>query len=144
MQRTNDMAQPMNELVDDIMTTPALSVTLSHTVTQVLKMTKKYNVSGFPVVDSSNTPIGIVSSLDLMTEIAIGKMHLKLGELPLSIKVDKEIITLQAGTPIKEALLTIIRNRIGRVIILDENKKLCGIVSRKDLIHHFIDINHIE
>jgi len=137
------MTQPMNELVDDIMTTPALSVTLNHTVTQVLKMTKKYNVSGFPVVDGGNVPIGIVSSLDLMTEIAIGKLHLKLGELPLSIKVDKEIIALKTGTPIKEALLTIIRKRIGRVIITDEKNKLCGVVSRKDLIHHFINVNHI-
>lgn len=140
------MPQPSNEhtLVDDIMTAPALSVTLSHTVTQVLKMTKKYNVSGFPVVDSNNVPIGVVSSLDLMTEIAIGKLHLKLGELPLSIKVDKEIIALKTGTPVKEALLAVIHNRIGRVIITGENNKLCGVVSRKDLIHHFIKVNHIE
>jgi transcriptional regulator len=140
------MTQSENELplVEDIMTTPAQSVTLNHTVTQVLKMTKKYNVSGFPVVDSSNVPIGIVSSLDLMTEIAIGKLHLKLGELPLSIRVDKEIITLKIGAPIKEALLAIIRNRIGRVIITDENNQLCGVVSRKDLVHHYINVNQIE
>ena len=131
-------------LIKDIMTSPVISVTLSQTVKQVLLLSKKKNVTGFPVVDTNKKVIGVVSSLDLLTEMAIGKLHLKLGELPLIIKVEKDVIQLRPDTPIKAALMELIKNRVGRIIITDNENKLCGIVSRKDLLNYFIDINNLE
>ena len=140
------MTQSVDEfsLIKDIMTSPVLSVTLSHTVSYVLKLAKDKNVTGFPVVDIENKVIGVVSTLDLITEIAIGKLHLRLGELPLAIKTEKHVINLSPDTPIKDAVLSLIKNRVGRIIITDDDDKLCGIVSRKDLINFFIDINKLD
>ena len=128
-------------LIKDIMTFPVLSVTLNQTVLSVLQLAKESNVTGFPVIDIDNRVIGVVSTLDLITEVAVGKLHLKLGELPLVIKVEKEVIKLRPDTPVKEALLALIKNHIGRIIIVDEDNRLCGIVSRKDIINYFIEIN---
>lgn len=130
-------------LIKDIMTSPVLSVTLSTTVNHVLKLAKEKNVTGFPVVDIDHKVIGVVSTLDIITEVAVGKLHLKLGELPLVIKVEKDVIKLSPETPVKKALFTIIKKRVGRIIIVDSDNKLCGIVSRKDLINFFIDINKL-
>lgn len=128
-------------LVKDIMTTPVISLTLFHTVRQVLQMTRIHNVTGFPVVDDDNKVIGIVTTFDLIKDVAVGKQHLKLGELPLVIKVEKAIIKLGQDAPVKKALLSMIKNRVGRIIITDNDNCLCGIVSRKDLINYFIDLN---
>jgi len=40
--------------------------------------------------------------------------------------------------------MELIKNRVGRIIITDNENKLCGIVSRKDLLNYFIDINNLE
>ena len=130
-------------LIKDIMTSSVLSVTLSTTVNHVLKLAKEKNVTGFPVVDIDHKVIGVVSTLDIITEVAVGKLHLKLGELPLVIKIEKDVIKLRPETPVKQALLAIIKKRVGRIIIIDSDNKLCGIVSRKDLINFFIDINKL-
>lgn len=126
-------------LIEDIMTSPVISVTLNDTVNQVLLLAKKHNVTGFPVVDVDKKVIGVVSTLDLITDIAVGKLYLKLGELPLVIKVEKQVIKLKANAPVKEALLALIKNRVGRIVITDDDGKLQGIVSRKDLVNFFID-----
>ena len=138
---TESVDQPA--LIKDIMTSPVLSVTLNQTVSDVLKLAKEKNVTGFPVIDIERKVIGVVSTLDLITEVAAGKLHLKLGELPLVIKVEKDVINLSPDTPVKEALLSLIKKRVGRIIITDDDNKLCGIVSRKDLINFFIDINKL-
>ncbi|OUR64264.1 hypothetical protein A9Q79_07435 [Methylophaga sp. 42_25_T18] len=130
--------------VQDIMTSPVLSVKLSETVSQVLKLAKKKNVTGFPIVDDKNKVIGIVSTLDLITLMAVGKQHLKLGELPLAIKVDKEVLTLSPSSTTKEAIKVLIKNRVGRIIVIDKENKPCGIVTRKDLVNYFIDIYKLE
>lgn len=139
------MTEPVDQStqIKDIMTSPVLCVTLNTTVNHVLKLAKKKNVTGFPVVDIDHKVIGVVSTLDIITEVAAGKLHLKLGELPLVIKVEKDVIRLSPETPVKKALLTIIKKRVGRIIIIDGNNMLCGIVSRKDLINYFIDINKL-
>ena len=139
------MTEPVDQStqIKDIMTSPVLCVTLNTTVNHVLKLAKKKNVTGFPVVDIDHNVIGVISTLDIITEVAAGKLHLKLGELPLVIKVEKDVIRLSPETPVKKALLTIIKKRVGRIIIIDGNNILCGIVSRKDLINYFIDINKL-
>ncbi len=129
--------------IEDIMTTPVVSVTLNDPISRVLQLTKKHNVTGFPVIDIERRVIGVVSTLDLITGVAVGKLNLRLGELPLAIKVDKSVIKLRPDTPIKEALVALIKNRVGRIIITDDNNRLCGIISRKDIINFFIDINKL-
>ena len=88
--------------------------------------------------------IGVVSTFDLITEVAVGKQHLKLGELPLVIKVEKNVVHLSPDTPVKEAVIFFIKKRVGRIVIVDEGRKLCGIVSRKDIINYFLEINNLN
>jgi len=88
--------------------------------------------------------IGVVSTFDLITEVAVGKQYLKLGELPLVIKVEKDVVQLSPDTPVKEAVIFFIKKRVGRIVIVDEGSKLCGIVSRKDIINYFLEINNLN
>ena len=130
--------------IEDIMTTPVVSVTLNDPIRRVLQLAKEKNVTGFPVVDIERRVIGVVSTLDLITGVAVGKLNLRLGELPLAIKVDKNVVKLRPDTPVKKALLSLIKKRVGRIIITDDDNRLRGIVSRKDIINFFIRINNLD
>ena len=131
-------------LIKDIMSTPVINVCLTHTVRQIIKLVKKHNVTGFPVVDINGKLIGVVSTLDLITEAALGKLHTKLGELPITIKIEKEVVKLNQYATVKDAMALFIKHRIGRIVIIDDHDKLCGIVSRKDLINFFINKYDLE
>lgn len=128
----------------EIMTTPAISVSLTQTVFQVLQLARENNVSGFPIIDIEGKVIGVVSTLDLLTEMTVGKLHMKLGELPLAIKVEKKVISFTEDTLVKDALLVLIRERVGRIIVTDASNHLKGIVSRKNLLNFFIELYEIE
>lgn len=125
--------------IRDIMSASVITVTLNQTVAFVLKLAKKHKVTGFPVVDDDGELIGIVSTFDLIQNVAIGKVNLKLGELPLNIRVDKEVVTLHKDMPVKAALVPMIKHRIGRIVITNKDNKVCGILSRKDIVNFFIE-----
>ena len=133
-----------SSLLKDIMTTSVTSVTRTYTVAQVLKLAKQKNVTGFPVVDANSKVIGVVSTYDLITDITVGKLNAKLGELPLAIKVEKEVVKLNQFASVKDAIKLLIKQRLGRIIVVDDHDKLCGIVTRKDIVDYFIDVYQLN
>jgi len=131
-------------LLKDIMTTPVITVTLSYSVSRAIKLAAEKNITGFPVIDIDSKVIGVVSTLDIITQVMLGKIASQLGELPLTIKVEKDVIKLNQYTKVKDAAFTLIKERIGRVIVVDDNDKLCGIISRKDMINFFINMHGLK
>jgi CBS domain-containing protein len=133
----NIMATADIECVGEIMTKNVLSAKKDDSVQQIMKVLFQKKISGLPVVDELGKVIGIASSLDLIIAGALEKMQLKLGELPLSISVTKDIFKVRKTDPIKTALLMMVKKRVNRIIVVDENDKLEGIVTRKDLVRYF-------
>lgn len=131
-------------LIHQVMSAPAVSVTLEHSVAQVLQLSQQKGVSGFPVVDKHNKVVGVISTFDLITEAAVGQINCTLKDLPETIKVAKDVITMRPSTPIKDAILALIKHRIGRIIITDRDNNLCGVLSRKDLVKFFIRHNGLD
>ena len=125
------------ETVADIMSQPPLTVNLNQQVREVLLMLTKKGINGVPLVNDRGQLTGIISSLDIILAASIGKSESYLGELPLSISPVKEVVKLKADAPIKEAVLAIVKKRLGRVVIIDDRMKPIGIVSRNDLLKYF-------
>ena len=46
----------------------------------------------------------------------------------------RDVITLSASASIREAAEMLIKYRIGSVVVVDDNKKIAGIVSERDLV----------
>ena len=127
------------ETVADIMSKPVITVTLQQRVKDVLKLLARKDISGVPVVDEVGKLIGMVSSLDMILDTSIGKSDLRLGELPLSISVEKQVVKFHTDEPIKKAILAIIKKRLGRVVVIDEEMKPVGIVSRSDILKYIVN-----
>jgi CBS domain-containing protein len=127
------------ETVADIMSQPPLTVNLNQRVREVLLMLTKKGISGVPLVNDRGQLTGIISSMDIILAASIGKGESCLGELPLSISPVKEVVKLKADAPIKEAILAIVKKRLGRVVVIDDRMKPIGIVSRNDLLKYFYD-----
>lgn len=103
-----------------IVTAPEVSIR------EVLALTRAHNISGVPVVDGENL-IGIVTRRDLRFEHQLNA--------PVSaIMTPKErLVTVREGTSREEAIALLHRHRIERVLVVNEQFQLRGMITVKDI-----------
>ncbi|WP_319372241.1 IMP dehydrogenase [uncultured Ilyobacter sp.] len=86
----------------------------------------KYRISGLPVVESDGTLVGIITNRDL-------KYRKDLSEKVETIMTKENLITASVGTTLDEAKEILLENRIEKLPIVDENSKLMGLITIKDI-----------
>jgi IMP dehydrogenase len=95
-------------------------------VHQVIELSEQLGVSGFPVVDGGKV-VGIVTSRDLRFETRM--------DVPVSsIMTGREkLITVPVGTPLKESKALLNKHRLERLLVVDDEFRLKGLITVKDI-----------
>jgi IMP dehydrogenase len=95
-------------------------------VHQVIELSEQLGVSGFPVVDGGKV-VGIVTGRDLRFETRM--------DLPVSqIMTPRErLITTPVGTTLKDAKALLNKHRLERLLMVDEDFHLKGLITVKDI-----------
>lgn len=112
----------------DIMSSPVRTVLANETIEKVYKIMVQTGHNGLPVIEK-NELIGIITKKDV--EKAINH---ELARNPVKSIISKNIISVTPNTPIEKIRLKMIENGIGRILVIDENNTLIGIITRSDLI----------
>lgn len=146
----------------DIMIKEVIKVTREDTVETVIKLILEHNVSGLPVVNEQNHVVGIITEGDLIYRSK--KLHIPTFftfldsyiflENPKNLKnelkkitgykvkdvMTADVITVDADDNIEKIATIMSKENINRVPVV-ENKKLVGIVSRRDIIKGYANLN---
>ena len=85
-----------------------------------------YKVSGLPVVDDDGTLVGIITNRDL-------KYRKNMDEKVVNIMTKDNLITGHVGVTLDEAKDILLENRIEKLPIVDDNYKLKGLITIKDI-----------
>ncbi len=102
-----------------------ITISPDKTIREVLEITKKNNISGVPVVDQGET-VGIVTNRDL-------RYQNQLDALVSSVMTPKEkLITVKADEKKEEVLRLLHHHRIEKVLVVDDDFKLKGMITAKD------------
>jgi len=102
-----------------------ITISPDKTIREVLEITKKNNISGVPVVDQGET-VGIVTNRDL-------RYQNQLDALVSSVMTPKEkLITVKADEKKEEVLKLLHHHRIEKVLVVDDDFKLKGMITAKD------------
>ncbi|MEG0761999.1 IMP dehydrogenase [Chryseobacterium sp.] len=103
-------------------------VTLSkdHTLAEAKETMAKYKISGLPVVDAENTLIGIITNRDVKYQ---ENLDLKVEE----IMTKNNLITSDKNTNLEKAKEILLKSRVEKLPIVDENNKLVGLITIKDI-----------
>lgn len=103
-------------------------VTLSkdHTLADAKQLMGQYKISGLPVVDSQNKLIGIITNRDVKYQ---ENLNLKVSEL----MTQENLITSGKGTDIEQAKEILLKNRIEKLPIVDDQNHLVGLITIKDI-----------
>ncbi len=96
------------------------------TVRKARQLMKKHKIGGIPIVEDDNTLIGIVTNRDLRFEHYVDK---KLS----TIMTTENLITAREGTTLDEAEKLLQEHKVEKLPIVDENMKLVGLITFKDI-----------
>jgi len=97
-------------------------------VRDVVALTRQHRISGLPVINSAGRVVGIVTNRDLRFET-------KLDQPVRNIMTPRErLITVREGAPHEEAMALMHKHRLERVLVVNRNFELCGLVTVKDVL----------
>lgn len=137
-------------LAREIMTHDVITVKEDTDIHEAGRLMIRHKVSGLPVLDGEGRIIGIITQADLLTIAGIPRGHVFndvvmkyiLGKPTPHHRTAKKVkdimttsvITVAPDTTAKTIAAMLDKKGIKRVPVVDENKKLVGIVSRGDIV----------
>ncbi len=104
-----------------------VTINPDQTLAEALSLMKQYSISGIPVVKkNSKKLVGILTNRDV--RFASDKK-----QLVKSLMTDKNLITAKSNISKNDARELLHKNRIERIIIIDDNGNCTGLITSKDL-----------
>ena len=103
-----------------------ITVSPDMTVDEVIQITKKHKISGLPVIESGKI-VGIVTNRDLRFEE-------NLTQPVKNVMTPRErLVTVPEGAGKDEIMRLLHQHRLERLLVIDKNDKLKGLITVKDI-----------
>jgi len=121
----------------DIMSSPIKTVNTLASIEETKKILLRYGHNGIPVVEA-----GELKGIITMQEVNKAKQH-GLGKELVSKYMSDQVVTVKLNTPLTEIQELMINYDIGRILVVSQEDKLVGIITRTDLIRNLYGEGHI-
>lgn len=103
-----------------------VTVSKEDTLIDVEKICRRYHISGLPVLDSDRHLVGMITRRDIK--------YLTIDSTKVEAVMTKDnLITAQVGTSLEEAKMILWKNRIEKLPIVDNQYRLVGLITSKDI-----------
>ena len=103
-----------------------ITVTADVTVRQVIALSRQHGFSGFPVLEGK-TVVGIVTNRDLRFE---SRLDAPVREV---MTPRERLVWVKEGATLDEGKALMHRNRLERVLVVNDDFELCGLMTVKDI-----------
>ncbi|MEU2232495.1 MULTISPECIES: CBS domain-containing protein [Streptomyces] len=110
--------------VGGLMTGNVVSATPETSFKEVAKLLAEHDITGVPVVDEDDHVLGVVSESDLLTA----------REPTARALMTEPAVTVHAEQSVADAARLMVRRGVERLPVVDEEERLVGIVTRRDLL----------
>ncbi|MET3983024.1 CBS domain-containing protein [Streptomyces sp. PvR034] len=138
--------------VGDLMTDEVVSVVTSTSFKDVAKLLAQHDISGLPVLDDEDRVLGVVSESDLIGRE--GADHPLVSDAPAAARgaatfpseviftaggvMSAPAVTVHADETATGAARLMARRGVERLPVVDDEDRLVGIVTRRDLLRLFL------
>ncbi len=95
-------------------------------VREALAVMERYKISGVPVVDEDGHLVGIITNRDLRFET---RFDISVSE----VMTAQPLVTVPVGTTLEEAKGVLQKHRIEKLLVVDGDKHLKGLITVKDI-----------
>ncbi|MGW0117938.1 CBS domain-containing protein [Streptomyces sp. NPDC003327] len=114
--------------VGALMTDSVVSVVPTTPFRDVAKLLAEHDISGVPVLDEDDRVVGVVSESDLLAH----------RELTARGLMSAPAVTVHAEETVADAGRLMVRRGVERLPVVDDEERLVGIVTRRDLLRVFL------
>jgi CBS domain-containing protein len=118
------------------MTTELITATEDQTIQEICKIMSDHDIGCVVVVKrlvGGNKPIGIITERDIVREI--GTSDLILAQKPIRELMKYPLVTISPNTTIKEAIEIMQTKNIRRLLVVDNDDIVRGILTQKDVFN---------
>jgi CBS domain-containing protein len=126
--------------VGQLMTRDPLTVEEDSRILDAAELMDTFDVTGLPVVDHTDGVVGVVSQTDLVR--AASTRHLWSGWPRFTVRhlMTSPAITVREDTPLEEAAALMERERIHRLVVVDDDGRTpIGVLSLTDLVRLLVE-----
>lgn len=125
------------------MSSPPTTITPDLPISKVRELLQSHKFRHLPVVDNENRLLGMVTDRDIRSSypssVLISEEERKkcldiLTTTPVSTIMTESIATLTSFSTLDDALLLLDRSKVGALPVLDDEQKIIGILSIRDLM----------
>jgi CBS domain-containing protein len=142
-----EIAQELHRLrqagqtVGESMTPDPVTVVDDTTIAQAVNVMVEHNIKRLPVVDAQGKLVGMVSRVDVLRALAQPPVaesprkspppgqHIRVGEVMMT-----NVPTVKIDAPLAEIVNLLVSHAQRRVIVVDEQRRVVGIITDGDLI----------
>lgn len=110
---------------ENVMISDPVTIHPDATVAEAIALMKEYRIGGIPVTDRNNILKGIVTNRDLRFENNFSKK--------ISQVMTTDLITTTYQSNLEDAARILKKHKIEKLPIVDENNKLIGLITYKDI-----------
>jgi IMP dehydrogenase len=104
-----------------------ITVSPNMSVQDVIDITRRYRISGLPVVDKSGKVVGIITNRDLRFETNFDQPARAI------MTPRKKLITVHEGVSKEEIVALLHKHRLERLVVVDDDFMLKGLITVKDI-----------
>lgn len=131
------------------MTRQVVTIGSNADITEARDLMVRHHFRHLPVTREDNTLIGIVTDRDIRSAMPSRYLQANFWErdtreeicgITTQMIMTKDPVTLSAMSTIQDALLLIQRTKVGAFPVVDDNRKVVGIISDRDLLRAFINL----
>ncbi len=134
--------------IDKSMTRNVISIKPDVGILEARELMNRHRIHHLPVVDQENTLIGIVTDRDILRALPSGLLNEaeaerereRLAQLTIADIMTRKVITVSPMHTLEDALLLMERTPVGAFPVVDQQGKLEGIISVRDLMRAFINV----
>jgi acetoin utilization protein AcuB len=127
------------------MTANPTTITSSMTIVDALQLMRNNKFRRLPVVDNGKL-VGIVTDRDLRevsaspaTSLSVFELNYLLAKMQVKDIMTKQVLTINAAATVEEAALLMYNNKIGGLVVVDDNQAVVGILTETDIFKAFVD-----
>jgi acetoin utilization protein AcuB len=134
--------------IDKSMTRDVITIGPNAGIFEAAAIFDKYRIHSVPVVEKDNTLVGIVTDRDVRSASPSGLLTLEedtqerehLSKLQVKDIMTKDPVVISPENTLEDALLLMERVPVGAFPVVDQHRKIMGIITVRDLMRAFINV----
>ncbi len=125
--------------VSRYMTTDVIVARPSDNLAHIRRLMLRHMISRIVIVDEDNKPVGIVTISDIIEAVINKYASRPLTSITAEQVMSTDLKTITPRKSIKSAAELMLKNKIGGLIVVNEDGTLAGLVTRTDLARAFAE-----